>query len=262
MRIVEPEVHIIAESKIDETGLEDYLAAIGADQWITEAVSDAEYLTEVMGKSCYLSFSTDLNRNLTKVNTRDNQDYVKEAIVKNLHHSVLEHTSVSIAFVNVSRVLTHELVRHRIAAYSQVSGRYVRTDDLGFWIPSCIENDPELKSIFVAEIKHQEEVQRRMVEISGIESMTDFKKKKILTSAFRRLIGNGVSNHINATYNHRALRHMIELRTDASAEEEIRLVFNKLYDRLFYRFPSIYADGVRTLKDGHDEIKFDCHRTF
>lgn len=175
-------------------------------------------------------------------------------------NSVLEHVGVNIIFTNVSRVLTHELVRHRPgSAYSQTSGRYVRTEELSFWIPSCIKENPELERLFINAIEHQEDTIARMVEVSGLANMNsreDFAKKKVLTSAFRRIIGNGVASNIEATYNHRALRHLINVRTSRHAEEEIRLAFGNLFDQLKARYSAIYADANVEMVDGLPEITF------
>jgi len=258
MKIVTPSVHIIGETKLDNQGLAAMLEAIGAPvEWTSDAESETELIVEAAGKLCYMSFSTDLNQNLTKVGTRNNFDYIQEGIIGNKHGSVLEHTTVNIVFANVSRVLTHELVRHRPgAAYSQTSGRYVRTDELAFWIPSCIKESIDLQMLFEKAILQQEEVLAEMVELTGINRMQDFAKKKELTSAFRRIIGNGVANNIMATYNHRALRHLIAARTSVHAEEEIRLVFNDLFDQVSERYPAIYADAIKEHNKGYFEISF------
>ena len=70
------------------------------------------------------------------------------------------------------------------------------------------------------------------VEITGIEDMTDFGLKKRLTSAFRRLIGNGQANLLVMTANHRAWRHVIEMRTSVHAEEEIRVIMSDVAQQL------------------------------
>src|SRR3990172_5736060 len=143
-RLVEPKVFVLATSKINmasEEGMLSFLESIGVSDWFTDAGSDAELLAEVAGKNCYMSFDKSLNKNLTRVGTRNNHDYIQEQIVGTGHGSVLEHGSVTLAFVDVSRVFTHELVRHRAgAAYSQQSGRYVRTDVLAFYLPSCMQD--------------------------------------------------------------------------------------------------------------------------
>jgi len=261
MKIVEPNVFVIGESRINQDQLQAMLAALEVEGWTSDAESDTELLTEVAGKLCYMSFDTKLNQNLTKVGARNNFDYIQKGLVDTHHGSVLEHTTVNLVFLNVSRVFTHELVRHRPgAAYSQTSGRYVRTDDLAFWLPTVVKENIELAEIFDEAITYMEEIQKRLVKVSRINSMTsreDFHKKKQLTSAFRRLIGNGVANNIEATYNHRALRHLIELRTNREAEEEIRLLFNKVFDAVSNRFPAIYADAHREMIDGHWEYTFE-----
>lgn len=260
MKLVEPKVFIIGETAIIPENFQAMLESIGVPEWHSDGDSDTEVLVETAGKLCYMSFDTSLNKNLTKTGTRNNFDYIQEGIVGQKHGSVLEHVAINIGFIDVSRVLTHELIRHRPgAAYSQTSGRYVRTDELRFWMPSCIRENVELAELFEEAILHQEDILRRMVEVSGIERMVtkeDFAKKKILTSAFRRIVGNGVANNIMATYNHRALRHMLTMRTSRHAEEEIRLTFNELFNVLADRYPAIYADAHREMVDGYWEISF------
>ena len=264
MKIVEPKVFLIGETKIIPEGMQAFLEEIGVPEWSSDGGSDTEVLVEAAGKLCYMSFSTDLNKNLTKVGSRSNFDYIQEGIVGQKHGSVLEHVTVNIVFLNVSRVLTHELVRHRPgSAYSQTSGRYVRTDELSFWIPTVIKENIELAEVFEEAIIHQEKMLAKMVEISGINRMTskdDFHTKKQLTSAFRRVIGNGVANNIECTYNHRALRHLLTVRTSRHAEEEIRLVFNDLFNQLADRYPAIYADAKREMVDGYFEITFESEK--
>lgn len=260
MNIVQPRVFLVGETKLNKEGLEDFLSEIGVPDWFTDAESEAEVIVEGAGKLCYMSFDTSLNQNLTKTGTRGNFDYIQGGLIGQKHTSVLEHVSVNLIFANVSRVFTHELVRHRAgAAYSQTSGRYVRTDELNFWIPTCIRENPQLEALFVQAITDQELYLRQMVKVAGLDEMTkrgDFAKKKVLTSALRRIVGNGVANHIEASYNHRALRHIIAMRTSRDAEEEIRMVFNDVYGLVRDRYPAIYADAKATLVNGYYEIEF------
>lgn len=233
------------------------LDELGVPDWYSDAPGSSELLIETSGKMCYMSFDTSLNENLTVVNGRTNWDYVQQAIIGNGHTSVLEHCVVNLAFTNVSRVLTHELVRHRVgAAYSQTSGRYVRLSELPFWVPSCIKEDPVLEEMFCRAIEQQEESLAAMVAHTGINDMKDFSKKKELTSALRRIIGNGVANNIMCSYNHRALRHILELRSSRHAEEEIRLAMSLLFLQVSARYPVIYADAVCETVNGLLEITF------
>lgn len=258
---VEPQVFLIGETRLDIAGRNDFLAYLGVPDWETDAASETEELCEIAGKSCYLSFSTDLNKNLTKVGTRSNRDYLQQGIIGTRHGSVLEHATVTLAFVDVSRVFTHELVRHRVgAAYSQVSGRYVRTDEINYWMPKDIKNNPQAAILFRQAFLSMENWAKYLGELFVIDGMKDFGLKKKLTSAFRRLIGNGQANHIIATFNHRTLRHLIELRTNRSAEEEIRLVFEKVFELVKDRYPGLYADAGWEMIDGYKEIVFKAGR--
>lgn len=264
MKLVEPKAFIIGETRIVPEGMQAFLEEIGVPEWTTDGESDSEVIVEAAGKLCYMSFDTSLNKNLTKTGTRNNFDYIQKGLIGTEHGSVLEHVAINIVFTNVSRVMTHELVRHRAgAAYSQTSGRYVRTDELAFWMPTIIKEDIALAELFEEAILHQESIIKRMEEASRINSLTtqaDFDRKKKLTSAFRRIVGNGVANNIEATFNHRALRFVIQQRTSRHAEEEIRLVFNSLFNQVADRFPALYADAHREMVDGHFEVTFGHHK--
>lgn len=260
-KIVEPKVFLIAETRMS-LGHHYFLHAIGvktgSDGWKTDAHDDASHLVELAGKSCYLSFDLALNQNLTRVGGRSNHDYIQQQIVATKHGSVLEHATVTFAFVDVSRVFTHELVRHRAgAAYSQVSGRYVRTDEIGYFLPSAIKQNKEAVDLFESAFKTMEHWSETLVRQFDLENMKDFKLKKILTSAFRRLIGNGQSNHIIATFNHRALRNIIELRTARGAEEEIRLAFAQVFKLCAEYYPALYADAKVEEVEGINEVTFE-----
>lgn len=255
MQQVTPKIFVLAQTKIEEQGLADYLENAGVSGWTTDAKSDAEKLTEIAGKACYQSFSTELNKNLTKVGARNNHDYIQNGIVGMKHGSVLEHSSITLALVDVSRVLTHELVRHRVGtAYSQESGRYVRTDVIKMYIPLEISENPELLAEFLNTVEMIEKQYKKLEAISGVDNMSDFSKKKRLTSALRRILPEGRANSIIVTMNHRTIRHLIQLRTSMGAEVEIREAFAQLYTIIRPVFPAIYADGEVTFPpdDPHD----------
>ncbi len=260
-RIVIPKVFVLAETMVVSAGLGAFLqSGLGVEGWESDAESPAELLTEVAGKSCYLSFDKSLNKNLTRTGTRTNHEYIQEQIIKMRHGSVLEHATVTFAFVDVSRVFTHELVRHRAGtAFSQVSGRYVRSDDIGYFLPKVIADRPEAAGIFEEAFKTMEDWAADLARSVDIDNMKDFSLKKTLTSAFRRLIGNGQSNHIIFTANHRALRHIIHMRTSRGAEEEIRHVFAEVYRLCLARYPAIYSDALVTLVGGINEVSFAGH---
>src|SRR3970040_948301 len=137
MRRVEPKVFLVGETRVVEEGLQAYLEHIGVPDLETDAPSDAEKVVEVMGRLCYRSFEPGLNLNVTKV--REGSAAYLGNILKVAHGSVIEHPVINFIFADVSRVFTHELVRHRAGvAISQESLRFVRLDSLGQWLPTVI----------------------------------------------------------------------------------------------------------------------------
>lgn len=260
MKEVTPKVFLIGETVLCMPGFLGAMEELGAPDWrpTRRTVSHAEQLTEFAGKLCYMSFATDLNANLTRANARDQHTYIQEGIIAHKHGSVLEHSTVNLLFSHVSRVITHEIVRHRQGtAFSQVSGRYVRSSDFGYWVPTVIRDDAEAHDAFQRVVEETEDRTRELEQRLFDSPSLTFRVKKIITSALRRLIGFGKSSHILVTANHRALRHMIQVRTHESAEEEIRLVFGQVAEMMAARYGAIYADMKREFIDGHYQYTFD-----
>lgn len=257
MKLVQPKTFLIAETKLT-TGHDDFLEFLGIPDWVTDAVSDTEELIETAGKLCYMSFDKDLNKNLTRTGGRNNFDYIQQGLIGTGHGSVIEHGTVTFAIMNVSRIVTHELVRHRAgAAYSQLSGRYVRLDEISMadW-PTCIAKDEYAKALMEDAVRKVEENIQELTRHYDLDNSTDFAMKKEVTSALRRIIGNGQSNHIIATFNHRAIRHIIGMRSSVHAEEEIRKVAEQMWDLVVEKYPAIYADGEVEVINGIKQVVF------
>ncbi len=254
MEFVKPKVFLVGETRIVEEGLQSYLDFLGVPEWKTDAPSDAERLSEVFGRLCYRSFEPGLNPNVTKVR-EGNAKYVGHVIEVG-HGSVLEHASLNFIFADVSRVFTHELVRHRAGvAISQESLRFVRLDRLSAYVPMHIEENEQAMTIFAKTLEQLETVQKTLAEIYGIDEAKSFDEKKKLTSAFRRLAPCGVATTIGWSCNFRTLRHVIERRTDPAAEEEIRAVFAMVYEQARNRYPNLFADYTVTMVDGLPWVK-------
>jgi thymidylate synthase (FAD) len=158
---------------------------------------------------------------------------------------VLEHANYSFALRNVSRVFTHELVRHRAgSAFSQESLRYVRLQDIGFRVPPSLE---PVRDQVVHLVEQLEEFQVSAAEALGIdEEGLPFHVKKEITSALRRLAPIGLSTDIIWTANARTLRHVIEMRTAEGAEEELRLVFDLVARIMKDEAPGLFQDFTRS----------------
>jgi thymidylate synthase, flavin-dependent len=262
MRRVTPKVFLVGQTQIESDGMEGYLKHVGVPDWLTEQCekdperSDCETLSEFMGRLCYRSWKPGMNVNVTKI--REGNDVYLDNVLKVKHGSVIEHAVTNWVFADVSRVFTHELVRHRAGcAYSQESLRFVRLTDLGLWLPPEAEADPELKGLFEEAFKNLESLQMNLGKLLGIDDEgKQFKEKKVLTSLMRRVAPLGLATTIGASFNFRTLRHILQMRTDAGAEVEIRLVMDQVASIAKERWPNIMGDFERQ-PDGTWKPKYE-----
>lgn len=246
MRETSPSVHLVARPSLDLGGLRAYLEAAGGAAWLDRRLEESggdpnpgELLVEFGGRACYRSWEPGLNPNVTRVRT-DQRAYL-ENLLRSAHGSVLEHASYTFAFRDVSRVFTHELVRHRAgSAFSQESLRYVRLSEIGFRVPPALE---PIREQVVAIVERLEELQVEAASALGLDDDgVPFEVKKEVTSALRRLAPIGLSTDIIWTANVRTLRHVIELRTARGAEEELRLVFRQVGALMCDEAPLLFQD--------------------
>jgi thymidylate synthase (FAD) len=264
MHETSPTVFLIARPSIDVEGMRGYLRDVGGESWLdrrlgeagtggesvdsgaesrgSERVNGGELLVEFGGRACYRSWEPGLNPNVSKVRT-DQREYFAN-ILRSAHGSVLEHANYSFALRNVSRVFTHELVRHRAgSAFSQESLRYVRLTDIGFRVPPALE---PVRDQVLSIVEQLEEFQLTAAKALGIDEQgVPFHIKKEITSALRRLAPIGLSTDIIWTANARTLRHVIEMRTAEGAEEELRLVFDRIAKIMQAEAPGLFQDFVR-----------------
>ena len=260
MEVVEPRVFLVGETRVVEEGLRAYLDHAGVPGWATDAPSDSERLCEVFGRLCYRSFEPGLNPNVTRVR-QGNRAYLSHVLEVG-HGSVLEHAVLNFIFADVSRVFTHELVRHRAGtAVSQESLRFVRLDRLSAYVPTEIRESDEGMAVFVKTMEQLERLQNELADLYEIEDEKAFARKKKLTSAFRRVAPMGATTVIGWSCNFRTLRHVIEVRTAPDAEEEIRLVFGKVYEVTKDRYPNllgdyevVQVDGLPWMKTTHRKV--------
>jgi thymidylate synthase (FAD) len=250
MRSVTPKIFAIGETVAIVEGAKALFAALGVPDWHTISPTHSEGLIEAYGRLCYRSFAPGLNPNVTRVR-EGNKEYLAN-IIQQKHFSVFEHVSVNFVFLGVSRIFTHELVRHRVGtAISQESLRFVRLTELDFCIPEDIRANPRALQIFEEAIAAGEQWQKELAVVLGLEEKgTSFEVKKRLTSAMRRIAPEGLATAIGWTANFRTLRHVIELRTDPAAEWEIRYVFGEVAKFLINRYPNAFGDLTSQMVDG------------
>jgi thymidylate synthase (FAD) len=244
-----PQVFLVARPSVVVDGMRAYLETVAGASWLDmreearSELSDGELLAEFGGRMCYRSWEPGLNPNVTRIRTDQHQYFAN--VLRSAHGSVLEHANYSFALRNCSRVLTHELVRHRAgSAFSQESLRYVRLTDIGFRVPPALE---PLRDQVVSIVEQLEEFQLSAAEQLDLDSgEMPFHIKKEITSALRRLAPIGLSTDILWTANVRTLRHVIEMRTAEGAEEELRLVFNQVAEIMKTEAPSLFQDFQRS----------------
>lgn len=244
-----PSVFLISRPSVDLDAVRDYLREVGGESWLEmrlaggeEERNAAQLLVEFAGRACYRSWEPGLNPNVTRIR-EDQREYLGN-LLASLHGSVLEHANYSFAFHNVSRVFTHELVRHRAgSAFSQESLRYVRLADIGFRVPPALE---PVREQVVSLVEQLEEFQVSAAEEMGLDDEgVPFSVKKEVTSALRRLAPIGLSTDIIWTANLRTLRHVVEMRTAPGAEEELRLVFDEVGRIMSDEAPGLFQDFER-----------------
>jgi thymidylate synthase (FAD) len=254
MRETEPQVFLISQPSINWGDIYKYLKVVGggATEWAnrvhdlnyegTDSISDAEALVEFAGRLCYRSWKEGLNPNVVRIR-KDSKVYFAN-ILSSRHGSVLEHAQFSFVFHNVSRVFTHELITHRVGmAKSQESLRYVRLTELGFRIPPALE---PLREQVISIVEQLEEFQKEAADKLGLDDEgVPFHVKKEITSALRRLAPIGLSTGVLWSANIRTLRFCVEARTAPGAEEEIRLVFDKVGSIMKAACPLLFQDFER-----------------
>jgi flavin-dependent thymidylate synthase len=187
-------------------------------------------------------------------------------------NSVLEHATHSFAIENASRVFTSEMNRHRAGwAISEGSLRFIRfqpkrdesnqpipNTGLPWWMPFSMrdnDNDDHMtkerkaltRELFKQAFTHQEEIYEKLVNLWELDNpKANFAYKKYMTSCFRRIIGLGVATGGVWTGNLRALRHVITMRAEAAAEEEICYVFSKIAKMMVAHEPHFFGDFEQT----------------
>lgn len=179
------------------------------------------------------------------------------------HESPVEHVSFTFAIEGVSRSLTHQLVRHRIASFSQQSQRYVKLDQFEYIMPPAIEQDEKAKGIFVESMKRDQEAYDQIVcilkdkyEKDGIRSV-DAEKKAIEDA--RYVFPNACESKIVVTMNARSLMNFFKHRCCNRAQWEIRSLAEEMLKQVKEVAPTLFKySGPECLNGPCPEGKMSC----
>lgn len=190
-------------------------------------------------KLCYSS--SDIESLMNGLTTDKIESFIKK-LTELGHQSPLEHCSFTFGIEGVSRSLTHQLVRHRIASYSQKSQRYVTEGQFEYIIPPEIENIPEAKELFIKTMECDQMIYDNLVKIlkekhfqtireyeSNNKKAEQMAEKQAIEDA-RFVLPNACETKIITTMNIRTLLHFFEERCCNRAQWEIRQMADTMLD--------------------------------
>ncbi len=185
-----------------------------------------------MAKATRMS-SIDLKQHTGKDNTK----FVKH-LIKIGHLGVLEHINFTFHISEVSRCLSHQLVRHRIGfSYLQMSGRHAKPKCDSYIIPKSIDNSNEHYCDY------------KSIMSDCWDKYDDMIKTGIPVEDARYILPPAFFTHISFSCNTRSLRHFLKLRLDKHAQWEIREMAQKIFDIIYELYPVLFED-LKELRNG------------
>ena len=187
---------------------------------------------------------------------REKQAEFVSRILESGHVSPIEHVTFTFVLDGVSRALTHQLVRHRIASYSQQSQRYVAAQDFDYLVPPRVADNPEARRLFddcMATIGRTYIELKRLLEADGHASANEDARFVLPQAAASRIV---------VTMNCRSLLNFFEHRTCMRAQWEIRGVARQMLRLCQGVLPEIFRHaGPRCERLGYcPEGAFSCGR--
>lgn len=199
---------------------------------IEQELNECEMLKAIerAGRTCYKSENLVSEESAKKFVTN---------ILKLGHESVIEHEKITVRII-CDRGVSHEIVRHRIASYSQESTRYCNYcndrfgNELTFIEPCFFSSDSE------EDIKNKQVWLDTMAIIEKNYNMLIENGAK--PEEARAILPNSLKTEIVVTMNLRAWRHFFKLRADKSAHPQIREIANMILDEFKEKLPTIFGD--------------------
>ena len=203
----------------------------------TESYQDMLRRVERIGRVCYKSED--------RIEEGSAEKFIR-GILRRGHESVIEHGSITVKFI-CDRGVTHEIVRHRIASYSQESTRYcnyvkekfgsqITCIDLstGFHYDLNNETDRQKYDVWQKAMENAEQSYCRLIELGATPQEA------------RSVLPNSLKTELVATMNLREWRHFFRLRADAAAHPQCREVAVMLLERFARDYPVFFEDLLET----------------
>ena len=187
---------------------------------------DPERTVATAGHMCYAGVSVEeLKEKISDARI----EKLLSHLIDSGHYSVLEHVSFTFAIEGVSRALTHQLVRHRIASYSQQSQRYVNEEKMDFVIPPKIKAKKELEEKYFEFLEKTREFYKELI------------KEDIPKEDARFVLPNACETRIIVTMNARSLYNFFEKRLCTRAQWEIRILAVKMLEEMKKVSPLLFG---------------------
>lgn len=227
-----------------------------------------EKVVAASAKLCYSPVGVDAL--LEEMDDKSSEKFLSK-LMELGHESPLEHVSFTFAIEGVSRVLTHQLVRHRIASYSQQSQRYVKLEAFEYIVPPAIQNNPIAKAMFDKAMADDQKVYNEIADILEKDYYNEFisegmserkaksqAEKKAVEDA-RFVFPNACESKIVVTMNARSLINFFNHRCCNRAQWEIRNMANEMLKVVRKKAPSIFSkSGPKCLVGPCPEGKMTC----
>lgn len=188
------------------------------------------------------------------------------------HHSPLEHCTFTFAVEGISRACSHQLVRHRIASFSQQSQRYVKLDKFDYIIPTAIENNEFAKDIFLNAMEQDQKAYNGIVEelmneyiassgytLASIPKNEYNKLEKLAIEDARYVFPNACETKIVFTMNVRTLMNFFTHRCCDRAQWEIRDLANEMLIQVKEIAPTLFKKaGASCVRGKCPEGSMSC----
>ena len=198
--------------------------------WLTP---DPEVMVALAMRRCYNSKPIEeLEKEL-----HSKPGYERELIAKALRDKtfdVIEHAVFMFEIEGVSRICTHQLVRHRLASYDQESQRFSAVEKEDFIIPHSIHSNPEALEVYQGVLK------------SSIEAFKKLKELEIAKEDARFVLPQSIGTKLVITANARSLMHFFYLRLATQAQWEIRELAEMMLRECRKVAPTIFKDVLES----------------
>lgn len=211
------------------------MAKVNLDVQLLEMSQNAITLIYVACRQCYSEkFAGEVFIDAT-IDLKKQEEFVK-SIVSSGHLSPLEHVKFSFAIQGVSRALTHQLVRHRLASYSQQSQRYVKEKDFDYIIPPAIERNAKAKDEFEKLMGVIQQGYTKLLTLLGQDNLSG----EAANQDARFALPQATETKIVVTMNCRELLHFFQHRCCSRAQWEIRQLANTMLDICRQKLPAVF----------------------